>query len=61
MDNPCDGCSSEYCFVVCGKCQGRGRVVDFLVGLGSMGLVPSYAEVPGDRISVPLLLTYCNL
>ena len=48
MDNPCEGCS-EYCYVICGKCQGRGRVIDFTIGLGMHGLVPSYAEVLCDR------------
>ena len=45
MDNPCDGCAAEYCFVVCGKCNGTGRVIDFVVGLGMHGLMPAYAEV----------------
>jgi len=48
MNNPCDGCQ-EFCYVVCKKCQGRGRVLDIVVGLGMPGLVPAYAEVLCDR------------
>lgn len=46
MLNPCDGCK-EYCWYdyVCGRCQGRGYIIDYTIGLGPNGLVPSYVEV----------------
>jgi hypothetical protein len=45
MDNPCDGCLAEYCYLICGKCSGKGVVLDIVVGLGVNGLLPSYAEI----------------
>jgi hypothetical protein len=46
-ESPCTGCNRGYCFVdnICMKCRGKGRIVDFAVGLGPTGLVPSYVEI----------------
>lgn len=47
MQNPCENCH-EYCWVDfrCGRCNGSGRIVDFTVGLGPHGMVPSYVNIP---------------
>ena len=45
-ENPCKGCKRGHCFVNehCMHCNGTGKVVDFAVGLGPEGLLPSYIE-----------------
>lgn len=44
MGYPCDYCDSQYCYVVCSRCRGTGKTIDFIVGLGMHGLAPCYAE-----------------
>jgi len=60
MSNPCENCHG-YCWwdEVCGRCGGRGWVVDFTVGLGPHGLVPSYVEIPCHCDS-GYIRTYCQ-
>jgi len=45
-ENPCVGCNRGYCFADehCMSCNGTGKAIDFAVGLGLEGLVPSYVE-----------------
>ncbi len=46
-ESPCRGCQRGYCYVdeFCMRCKGTGKVVDFAVGLGPAGLLPSYVEI----------------
>lgn len=44
----CNNCQASQCWVNerCPKCNGKGTIIDFAVGLGPQGLLPSYAEIP---------------
>lgn len=44
----CNNCEASQCWneKICAKCNGQGSIIDFTVGLGPHGLLPSYAEIP---------------